>query len=61
MNERKYLIRQLLFYSFIIVGVEFEPMTRSAPLGCDAAMKRNKVVGTVKRGRFLEWCSPPME
>ena len=27
----------------IIVGVKFEPTTRSAPLVCDAAMKRIKI------------------
>ena len=45
----------------MVVGVEFEATTRSAPLGCDAAMKIKKMAEKVKRRRFLEWFGPPPE
>ena len=44
-----------------IFGVKFEPTTRSAPLGCDAAMKIKVEQKSKKRGEFLEWFGLPSE
>ena len=41
--------------------MEFEPTTRSAPLGCDAAMKIKVERKSKKRGEFLEWFGLPSE
>ena len=38
----------------INVGVEFEPTTRSVPLGCDAAMEINAERKSKKAGEFLK-------
>ena len=40
---------------YVYVGVEFEPTTRSAYLGCDAAMKRKKVIEMYLSGSALLW------
>ena len=43
------------------VGVEFKPTTRSAPQGCDAAMKMKSLIDNKKNMGVLKWFDPPPE
>ena len=48
-------------YNILPVGVKFEPIMRSAPLGCNAAMNNKFLVGKLKETEIFKWFSPPME